>query len=64
MEFGVLADSIAGLLSVAVKDIQPSLPTLTGIRENFLRGVTRERIVVLDAKKLLADKNIIVHEEA
>lgn len=63
MEFGVLADAILGVRNIAVSEIQSSLPTLTGIREEFLRGVTGERTVVLDAEKLLADKNIIVHEE-
>jgi len=64
MEFGILADSILGVRNIAVRGLQPPLPTLTGIREEFLRGITRERMVVLDAKKLLADKNIVVHEEA
>jgi purine-binding chemotaxis protein CheW len=43
--------------------LQQSLPTLTGIREKFLLGVTRERMAVLDAKRLLSDSSIIVHEE-
>jgi purine-binding chemotaxis protein CheW len=43
--------------------VQPSLPTLTGIREEYLKGVTKERLTILDGKKLLSDKNIIVHEE-
>ncbi len=64
MEFGILADSIIGVRDIAVGDIQPPLPTLTGIREEYLRGVTGERTVILNARKLLADKNIIVHEEA
>jgi purine-binding chemotaxis protein CheW len=64
MEFGILADSILGVREIAMNDIQPPLPTLTGIREQYLRGVTRERTVILDARKLLADNKIIVHEEA
>jgi len=62
-EFGILADSIAGTRSIPVSDIQPSLPTLTGIRAEYLKGVTEERLVVLDAAKILIDKKIIVHEE-
>lgn len=63
MEFGILADEILGVTAVPLDELQPSLPTLTGIREQFLKGVTRERLVVLDAGKLLTDKNIIVHDE-
>jgi purine-binding chemotaxis protein CheW len=64
MEFGVLADSMLGVLPIPVNEIQPPLPTLTGIREQFLKGVTSEGIAILDAKRLLADKNIILYEEA
>lgn len=64
MIFGILADVILDVHRIAVEDIQSSIPTLTGIREQFLRGVTGERTVILDAAKLLADKYIVVYEEA
>lgn len=61
MEFGILADAILGVRSIPLAVIQPSLPTLTGIREDYLRGVTDERVVILDAEKLLSDKRMIIH---
>jgi purine-binding chemotaxis protein CheW len=63
MAFGILADTILGVRSIALDGIQPSLPTLTGIRAAYLKGVTRERMVILDAGKLLADNKMIVFEE-
>jgi purine-binding chemotaxis protein CheW len=63
MELGLLADAILGISLIPLTEIQPSLPTLTGIRAEYLRGVTKERLVILDAKNLLLDKKIIVHEE-
>lgn len=63
MRFGVLADAVLGVRRVPVAEIQPSLPTLTGIREQYLRGVTSERTIVLDAEKLLADATIVVQEQ-
>lgn len=63
MEFGILADAILGVKAVPVSEIQPSLPTLTGIREEYLRGVTKDSVVILDAKRLLSDKKIVVHEQ-
>ena len=63
MEFGILADKIIGTRSIPLKEIQPSLPTLTDIRAEYMRGVTEERVVILDAKKLLLDNGILVHEE-
>ncbi|MDE2155245.1 MAG: purine-binding chemotaxis protein CheW [Xanthomonadaceae bacterium] len=58
MIFGVLADAIVGVRHVPLADIQPALPTLTGIRGDYLQGVTAGRLVVLDAGKLLADEGI------
>lgn len=63
MEFGMVADSIAGTRALPLQELQPSLPTLTGIREEFLRGVTADRLVLLEIGKILADKRLIVHEE-
>ena len=64
MMFGIVADAIGGVRHILRADIQPSLPTLTGIREDYLQGVTAERVVVLDAGKLLHDEKLIVNEQA
>lgn len=63
MEFGILADAILGVERIAVGDIGPPLPTLTGIREEYLQGVTGGRTAILDAARILADRKIVVHEE-
>jgi len=63
LELGLLADVIVGVRSLPVDCLQPALPTLTGIRSDYLKGVTAERLVVLDLAHILADPKIIVHEE-
>ena len=63
LELGLLADVIVGVRSVEADSLQPSLPTLTGIRADFLKGVSDERLVVLDLDRILLDPKIIVHEE-
>ena len=63
MVFGIVADAISGVRRIQRAGIQPSLPTLTGIREDYLLGVTAERVVVLDAEKLLTDEKLIVQEQ-
>lgn len=63
MLFGILADAILGVRSIALLEIQSSLPTLTGIREDYLTGVTKERVAILDAAKLLSDRKLVVQEE-
>jgi len=62
LEVGILADMILGVRLLLRKEIQPSVSTLSGIRENYLVGVTRERVVILDVEKLLSDKTIYVQE--
>ena len=63
MEFGILADRILGTQSIPFKDIQSSLPTLKDIRIEYLKGVTGDRVIILDVIKIMSDKKIIVHEE-
>lgn len=62
MEFGVLADSITGVRAVGTDELTPGLVTLTGIREDYLKGVTPDRLIVLDGGRLLSDKNMIVRD--
>lgn len=64
MEFGILADTIVGTLRILDADLQAPLPTLTGIRAEYLLGITRQRQVVLDGDKLLSDPAIVVTAEA
>jgi purine-binding chemotaxis protein CheW len=63
MEFGILADSITGMIALPLCDLQPPPAALTGIREEFLTGVTAERLALLDMGKILTDSRIVVHEE-
>lgn len=63
MEFGLLVDVVVGVRRVSLQEIQPSLPTLTGLRQEYLRGITSQRLVILDVAKILADPRVIVREE-
>ena len=63
MVFGMVADAVSGVRRMLRADIQSSLPTLTGIREDYLLGVTGELVVILDAAKLLSDEKLIVQEQ-
>jgi purine-binding chemotaxis protein CheW len=62
MELGILADAILGARSIAPEELRPSLPTLTGIRAEYLKGITKDSLVVLDVEKILADEKILVDE--
>ena len=63
MEMGILADAVIGVASILLSDIQPSLPTLTGVRQRYSKGVTKGPMVILDGAKLLTDPALVVNEE-
>jgi purine-binding chemotaxis protein CheW len=63
LELGLLADFVVGIRSIPAESLQSPLPTLTGIRSDYLKGVTAERLIVLDLPRILADPKIIVNDE-
>ncbi len=63
LEFGLLADVIGSVRSIPLATLQPSLPTLSGIHADYLKGVTPESLVVLNLDRILSDPKIIVHDE-
>ena len=60
MELAVLADAVVEVYASDQGKWQTTIPTLTGKREEYLKGVTAERVVVLDAEKLLKSEDMLV----
>ncbi|MGE5497943.1 MAG: chemotaxis protein CheW [Syntrophothermus sp.] len=63
MTFGILADRIMGVNEILLTDIHPPLPTMAGRREEYVKGITADGIIILDAQKLLNDNKLIINEE-
>ncbi|HSW06796.1 chemotaxis protein CheW [Aquabacterium sp.] len=63
-EFAVLADRIVGVSWLALAALQPALPTLSDRRADYLKGVTADGLVVLDAVRLLASPALVVDDGA
>ena len=62
MTFAILADRLEGVGRVPLAGLQEGLPTLNDGRRNYLRGVTGERLVILDGGKLLNDPDMVVNQ--
>jgi purine-binding chemotaxis protein CheW len=62
MELGILAERIAGVRRLTLSGLQASLPTLTGVRAAYLKGIAADGTVVLSADKLLADPQMVVQQ--
>lgn len=63
MEAGLLADAVHGVTRILLATLQSSLPTLTGVRAEYLLGIAPERLTVLDVRKIMADPKTHIHEE-
>jgi purine-binding chemotaxis protein CheW len=64
MEFALFCNAILGVVEVPTSELQSGLPTLTDLRAEYLKGVTGDRVAILDGAKLLSDEKMIVREEA
>ncbi|MDA8164502.1 MAG: chemotaxis protein CheW [Desulfobacteraceae bacterium] len=63
MEFGLLADAVLGTRRLLLEELQPGLPTLTGVRGEYLKGIAADGAILLDARKMLTDRAMVVREE-
>lgn len=62
LEFGLLADVSVGMRSIPKESLQPA-PASSGIGGDYVKGVTAERLIVLDLARIAADPRIVVREE-
>jgi purine-binding chemotaxis protein CheW len=62
MELGILTDRIEGISRLSLSGLQTSLPTLSGIRAEYTKGITDEHLIVLDIQKILNDKKIVIND--
>lgn len=62
MEVGVAVDSILGCNKIPLAEIQKNLFTITNIKADCFKGVTREMSIVLNIKNIIEDEKIIVDE--
>jgi purine-binding chemotaxis protein CheW len=63
MELGLLTDEVVEERRIHMNEIHSDMPTLDGMWEKYISGVTKERLALVDVNKFLADKNIVVHEK-
>jgi purine-binding chemotaxis protein CheW len=67
MELALLADQVLPIETVSANQIQEATGAVRGIRPEYLRGIAErssgEPMMILDLPALLADKQLIIHEE-
>jgi len=60
-EFAILVDTIVGMRTIPLAELQEDLPTLTGLAGEFVKGITPDRLAVLHGDKLLTDNRLVVN---
>ena len=63
LEVGILADDVSGSMNVPLAEIKPPLATAAGIKEEYIQGVTKDMLIILNLDTLMRDERIVVHEE-
>nr|WP_320049604.1 chemotaxis protein CheW [uncultured Desulfuromonas sp.] len=62
MQMAVLAEEILGVCDLEEDRLQADLPTLTGIRNRYLKGVSPDQTILLDVSKMVSDEQLIVDQ--
>jgi len=62
MDVGIQVDDVTGVKQIPVSEIQQDLPTLSGIQEKYLYGITPERLTIINVEILLTDESIVIQE--
>ncbi len=63
IELGILADEIIGSTYIYTDKLQATISTLKGEKNDYLEGITENRSILLNIKKILTDDMIIINDE-
>jgi len=62
IELGILADEILGTQLVSLNSLQKTITTITDVPENFIVGVLKDGLIVLDICEFLTNEKIIIND--
>jgi len=63
MKFGIVVDSVIGTRRILLTSLKPPPPIFTGIRADYVKGVSPGPVIVLDAEGILSDRDLVVNEQ-
>jgi purine-binding chemotaxis protein CheW len=64
MEFGILADEVSGTRDVDIDSLLPVPAADSAIGAKYVKGITRDGLILLSAADILLDKKIVVNDLA
>ena len=63
MEFSLLTEKIIGIKSLKKSDIFDTPLTLNELQSEYISGVTKDGLIIINIDKMLSDEKMIVHQE-
>lgn len=60
LQLAIVAEQVLGSRDIAVAGLQLQLPTLTGVRARYLKGISGDQTIVLDVDALLTDEMLVI----
>jgi purine-binding chemotaxis protein CheW len=63
MELGLVAESVLGERKIPQNKMRSQMPTFDSAYDRYIKGVTNDRVIVLNMDTFLSDSNIVVHQE-
>jgi len=61
-EFGILADTIEGTLDIALNEINPAPQNLSGLGAVYIRGISQEGTIIIDALPLITSNELVINQ--
>lgn len=62
IEFGILVDAVNGTKVIFMEEVLSNPSPVIGTGEKYLKGVTKDRLIILSAENLLSDRKIVINE--
>lgn len=63
LDVGILADDVKGATSIPLAEIKAALAAQSAAKDEFVQGVTKDMLIILNLEALLKDERLIVHQE-
>lgn len=64
MSFGLFVDRVMHLQSIPTQELRPHMKSFNSLKNNLLKGITKEMLIVLDGDKILKENRLIVNQKS
>ncbi len=63
LEVGILAEDVLGSVDVPLTEIKAPLAAQSSVKAEYIHGLTKDMLIILNLETLMSEERIVVHEE-